>query len=73
MKASGISYLQDRQSVVAMPGYGRQARCIMLTHFQVHHMEADQRRLALEKWQLGDLEDGEELLGIYFECGTCQV
>ena len=66
VKASCIPYLQDRQSEVSVQGDGKPRRCIMSTDFQVDHTEADQRRMALANWQLGDLEDGEEFLAIVF-------
>ena len=64
VKASKVSYIQDKPLVVSMADTLRQS--VMVTDFQVCHEEADAKRYALADWQLGPLESGEEFLALVF-------
>ena len=64
VRASRVSYIQDRPLVISMAGTSRQS--VMVTDFQVCHKEVDAKRSALADWQLGPLESGEEFLALAF-------
>jgi hypothetical protein len=64
VRASRVSYIQDRPLVISMADTSR--RSVMVTDFQVCHEEADAKRSALADWRLGPLESGEEFLALVF-------
>ena len=64
VRASRVSYIQDRPMVISMTDTLR--RSVMVTDFQVCHKQVDAQRSALADWRLGPLESGEEFLALVF-------